>query len=283
VFCGFSGAPTISASDTYGVDNRPPRPASSAEPARWLTDRVDIWGPDWVTNMVGSGFEAYARLLHPIADEPGGQTWAEVASRNGRIMHPSAQWEKISSPPGPLTPDEEAEVWSSQRPSWGDLNTWALEALCAVLAGHTTTPQTCYFAVWDGCGALGEPSPGSFITSYRGPGPKPPPPGPAPAEWQLDLTGPRFPMPKRSSFYLFEGHVGEAVRIGRWVHEKWFTPKSPHFFWPADHAWCVGTEVDYDSTFIGGPRQLVNELCASEVLEVLQIAADAPYEDHVNL
>jgi hypothetical protein len=237
-----------------------------------------------MTNMVGSGFEAYARLLHPLTDEPGGPTWAEVARANGRIMHPSAQWNKINAAPGPLSADNvnNGRVHSAN-PHEGNLNAWALEALCAVLAGHTATPQTCYFAVWEGRGALDErSSPGSSITSYRGPGPKPQPPGPAPAEWKLDLTGPRFPMPLRDSFYLFEGHVGEAVRIGRWSDETWFLPKSPHFFWPADHAWCVGTEVDFDSTFIGGSRDLVNELCASEVLEVLRIAPDAPYDDHLN-
>jgi hypothetical protein len=37
-----------------------------------------------------------------------------------------------------------------------------------------------------------------------------------------------------------------------------------------------------DSTLIGGSRQL-NELCASEVLEVLRIAPDAPYEDDLNV
>ncbi|WP_136623315.1 hypothetical protein [Mycobacterium attenuatum] len=237
-----------------------------------------------MTNIVGSGVEAYARLFHPLAEEPGGPTWAEVARANGRVMHPSVQWDKIRGR-GPFNPND-PRLQGRNRPGnshWGELNTWALEALCAVLTVHTTTPQTCYFAVWEGCGALGEPLPGSFITSYRGPGPKPAPPGPAPADWQLDLRGPRFRLPGRHGYYLFEGHVGEAVRIGRWVHETCFRPKSPHFFWPADHAWCVGTEVDDDSTFIGGSRELVDELCASDVLEVLPIAPDAPYEDDVNV
>ncbi len=267
------------------MDKRAPRPASSADAARWLTDRVDIWGPDWVTNMVGSGFEAYARLLHPLADEPGAPTWAQVARSNGRIIHPSAQWKMISSlQPGSLTA---AKVFAGRShpsgPHGGNLNGWALEALCAVLAGHTTTPQTCYFAVWEGWGGLGEPRPGSTMTSFFGSGPPPPPPGPAPAEWQLDLSGPRFPMPHRNSYYLFEGHVGQAVRIGHWVHETFFIPQSPQFLWPVDHAWCVGTEIDDDSTFIGGSGELVNELCASEVLEVLRIAPDAPYEDRLNV
>lgn len=268
------------------MDRRPPRSAASAEPARWLTDRVDIWGPDWVTNMVGPGFAAYARLLHPLAGEPGGPTWAEVARANGRVMHPSVQWDKICGPE-PFSPDDRRLRGPGYPgdPDPGNLTGWALEALCAVLAGHTTTPQTCYFAVWDGCGAVGErePSPGSSFTAYRGPGPKPPPPRPAPREWQVDLSGPRFPMPHRSTFYLFEGHVGEAMRIGRWHDETWFVPKSPHFLWPADHAWCVGTEVDYDSTFIGGSRELVDELCGSEVLEVLHIAPGAPRQDDINV
>ena len=67
------------------------------------------------------------------------------------------------------------------------------------------------------------------MTSFFGSGPPPPPPGPAPAEWQLDLSGPRFPMPHRNSYYLFEGHVGQAVRIGHWVHETFFIPQSPQF------------------------------------------------------
>jgi hypothetical protein len=47
------------------------------------------------------------------------------------------------------------------------------------------------------------------------------------------------------------------------VRRKSFDAISPHFSWPADHAWCVATEVDDDSTFIGGTQLLIDELCAS--------------------
>jgi hypothetical protein len=124
------------------------------------------------------------------------------------------------------------------------------------------------------------------------------PAGPAPNEWQLDKTGPTFllplpdplslqegellrealPLPEalpieappfpRDYFlkhycYLFEGHVGDATRIGSWINESVFLPQSPNYFWPADHAWCVTIATDSDSTTIGGSRQLVDELCAS--------------------
>jgi hypothetical protein len=39
----------------------------------------------------------------------------------------------------------------------------------------------------------------------------------------------------------------------------------------------------HDSTIIGGSRQLIDRLCASEPLEILQIAPDAPYEDNLNM
>jgi hypothetical protein len=79
--------------------------------------------------------------------------------------------------------------------------------------------------------------------------PEPEPTRPAPVEWQLDLTGPMFSLPGRD-YYLFEGEV-----------ESWFDPQSPHFCWPADHAWCVATEVDFDSTFIGGSRARWSTSC----------------------
>lgn len=76
--------------------------------------------------------------------------------------------------------------------------------------------------------------------------------------------------------------VDDRGVIGHWVNEEAFFPQSPDFMWPADHTWCVATDIDDDSTLIGGPPRLIDELCASTRLEVLPIAPDAPYEDHHN-
>lgn len=266
------------------MEHRPPRPAASAEPARWLTDRVDLWHGDWVTGMVGDGFEAYARLFHPLDYQPSSLTWAQVARANGRAMHPSAEWEQISSPAPFRLEDAPRGRSRPGDPIWGELDTWALDALCSILARHTSTPEQCYFAVWEGCGLLHGPA--ATAVAYFAPDgvvPEPEPIKAAPAEWQLDLSGPTFSLPGRDNYYLFEGRVREAVQIGYWNDERSFDPQSPHFFWPADHAWCVATEVDYDSTFIGGTRPLVDELCGSDVLEVLEIAPDAPSQDRLNL
>lgn len=88
---------------------------------------------------------------------------------------------------------------------------------------------------------------------------------PAAAEWRLDLSRLTFAVAVSglNNYYLFAGHVGEAVRIGHWVHERFFIGQSPRFFWPADRAWCVATTLD--STIIGGSHELVDELCASDL------------------
>lgn len=267
--------------DRGEVEQGPPRPAVTSEPARWLLERVDIWHGDWVTGMVGAGFEAYARLFHP----PTGnrlRTWAEVARANGRTMHPSAEWEQICAP-GPYR----REAWGRTRggrdaPDIGALDARTLRELCDVLARHTSSAHECYFALWEGLGSLH----GHAAVAYAykmGSGPPPPTPGPAPVAWQLDLTGPRFPMPARSEFYLFEGDVHAALRLGRWANDRAFFAISPQFMWPADHAWCVATEIDEDSTFIGGTQALIGDLCASTEIEALQIAPDAPAQDLINL
>lgn len=265
------------------MDRRPPRPATSAEPAHWLTDRVELWGQHWVTSLVGRGFPAYARLLHPLDDQPGWSTWAAVARANGRTVHPSVQWEKIRAPALLTASNTNRGRSQPGDPRWGHLNTWALEELCAILARHTAIPQMCYFGVCGGCGLWRRETPMVAHFAPDGVLPDVQPPAPAPTEWRLDLSGPTFSLPNRSDYYLFEGHVGDAVRIGRWVHESWFVAQSPHFFWPADHSWCVATDITEDSTVIGGSRELVDELCASMALEVLPIAPDAPSNDHLNL
>ena len=81
---------------------------------------------------------------------------------------------------------------------------------------------------------------------------------------------------------LFGGAVDAATRIGHWVAADWFDPQSPSIFWPEDHRWCVATEVDADSTLVGGSRELVEEVMDSPLLEAPPIARDALPLDTIN-
>ncbi len=43
--------------------------------------------------------------------------------------------------------------------------------------------------------------------------------------------------------------------------------RSPNLWWPEDHAWAVASEIDFDSTVVGGSRELVQELLTTPGLE----------------
>jgi hypothetical protein len=63
----------------------------------WLDQRLHSWKPDsppLVGSVVPSGFEAYARLLHPArrildrAAEHVPLRWSEIAEARGKRIHP---------------------------------------------------------------------------------------------------------------------------------------------------------------------------------------------------
>lgn len=263
-----------------GVVDSPPRPAGNAEPAQWLLGRLDYWKGDWVTGLAGPGFDAYARVFHPLDDEPGSSRWSDVARANGRVMHSSAQWEQISSPPGEVRADAGARGRGRPGdPLIGQLDAWVLDVLSDVLARHTSTPDECFFAVWEGWGWQ---NPGAHqVAQFSAIGSPVEPVAPAPDGWQLDLSGPKFSLPGRD-YYLFAGAVSDASRFGYWITADWFDTQSPSIFWPADHAWCVATEIDLDSTLVGGSQALITDLSGSDTIEVLRVPPDAPNLDLIN-
>ena len=265
--------------DNRRMDSDPPRPAPDTAAAEWLISRTDLFGENWVAGTVGSGFDAYARIFHPLDDDPGGPRWADVAASHRRTMHASAQWEHISAAVHPGESTDRGRGYPGE-PLIGNLTKNALAALSTLLAGHTTTPDECWFAVWNGWGWQ---HPGAhFVTRATPIGQPAPPVKHATSDRQLDLTGPQFSLPGRA-YHLFTGPIDTALHIGHWVTADWFDPQSPSIFWPTDHAWCVATEIDYDSTLVGGTRELVIDITNSPHLESLPIAPDAPYQDTVNV
>ena len=66
---------------------------------------------------------------------------------------------------------------------------------------------------------------------------------------------------------LLAGARAARVRIGSWATADWFLPRSPNLFWPDDRRWCIATEIDFDSTLLGGPTDLINDVLRREDLE----------------
>jgi hypothetical protein len=242
------------------VDYKPPGPAPDAAAAAWIAPRlVEQFGA--VCRTIPAGFDAYARVLHPAGTGGVAQLrWADVAEANGRTMHPLAQFERIStSAPRRRVPTPLHHV---QAPMTGDLASDALRALCEILQRYTPDAARCWFAVWEGWGDL---TGGEMVVSAASPGP-PPSIRRAPSQWQLNVRAPRFETPGRA-YYLFSGRLDDALRIGSWPTEDWFLPRSPNLFWPDDRTWCIASEIDFDSTLVGGPSDLIDDVLRRGDLE----------------
>jgi hypothetical protein len=63
--------------------------------------------------------------------------------------------------------------------------------------------------------------------------------------------------------------------------EAWKMRDAPNLIWPADHTWFMASEVDFDSTLVGGSAELIQAIVDSPKLEAWQVkptdslAADA--------
>jgi hypothetical protein len=62
--------------------------------------------------------------------------------------------------------------------------------------------------------------------------------------------------------------------LGHQVTEEWFVPQSPNLLWPVDPSWCVATEIDFDSTLVGGSARLIEAVLADPRLEALPVRPD---------
>jgi hypothetical protein len=247
-------------------------PVTDVRAGAWIAPRLCGFGGR-VCCVVPAGFAGYARVLHPAADQHGVPArWAQVCEHTGRVAHPLMQWHMISTAPpaGPQTP---ACSWPGGQPQAGNLAPAALGDVLEILAGHTADPADCYHAVWEGWGWLHADGAASFAChGSDSPRVHPPPPSP-PALPEQVLAGPRLNHPHRG-YLLFHGPLRAALRIGHQVTADWRLPQSPNLLWPADRSWLLATEIDFDSTLVGGSTGLAEELVRATRLEAWPVGSN---------
>lgn len=201
--------------------------------ATWFTDSDDSWIR--LSCFGPSGFAQYGRLLHtldPGADETDDDALVDVEGHLGREQ---------------------------------------LLALVDVLGRHTSTPDDCFFALWEGFGDIhGSPSVAVMTAGNDGStsGPVVIPPA-FPAEV---MDAPRLSIPGRS-YFLFRGPLAEA---GTWPAADLLPghPRdlnSPNLMWPADHSWFTATEIDQPWTGVAGSAELIAELLADPTLDFEEV------------
>ena len=255
------------------------RAASDDSAASWIEDTIGPFG-DGVRALVPPVFEAYARILHPAwAADRTPVRWATVAAWSGGSAHAMAEFEPMARERG--RPSVTRPFTTP--PHDGALPSATLEALCDVLARRTTTPDRCHFGLWEGYGWIGSMAVEMRRAAKLG----------LPNRTYLLFEGPVVAV---SDLGWWEDHSDGSIRmrvldrrsIGfreRAMAFVWpnkhetmshrppapsdatLHRESPNLIWPADRSWFVASEIDLDSTFVGGSTELINDLLADRRLE----------------
>ena len=244
----------------------------------WLRPRLGPFGAV-VGSLVPQGYEAYARVLHPMYDEAYAPvTWASVAAVTGRVVHPTAQSVAGGGTARrPRTPGEAAREPRGRggRVAWrragrGVRGRSGCRAIARVLARHTGSDLVAAF--WEGTSWTG----GAVVWLWSGPAGEVPPSMSAPDDLDPEvLDGPKLDLPHRA-YVLFRAGPDDLVDLADGRARADVDPfrpagRTPNLLWPVDEAWCLATEVDLDSTVVGGTRALVDDLLAAPGLEVVEV------------
>jgi hypothetical protein len=212
------------------------------EEAAWIGGRLSPFDSGVVTSVVPSGFEAYTRVLHPLGRLADGQQlgrWRDVASWSGVELVPGIDFPDIALPehqPRGVGP------WPGHVPQVGTLHPADADALAAALARHTSTPERCWFCMWDGWGPV------------------------------IFDDGPKVELPGRD-YVLFVGPLAALPSLMGAQDDH-----SPNLWWPADRAWCVATEIDLAWTYVGGSAALVSDVLANPRLEAQPASRDDNFQ-----
>lgn len=228
--------------------------------AGWIAEQLDPSGANTTTSVVPSGFEAYARILHP-AEEPKRRgrlvRWHEVAAWSGLQLNPYAQFHSVALP---SEPRDVAPPWSGRGPRHGSLFPPDAAVLIDHLRLRTTTPDRCWLCLWEGSDWLE----GRSEDDGSSDAPKDSVPEPV-------REGPKVDLFDRT-YLLFSGSVEDAL-VGR---PGELPDHTASLFWPEDRAWCVASDADLSWTYVGGSAELVRTLVGEAAIEALEVSADGP-------
>ena len=242
------------------------RPATTSAPVQWAVERMA--GQQGVALVVPSGFGAYARLLHPLAD---GTRWAAAAPA---YLSPGTQRYPYPFP----------ELVALTE---GDMGVALVDALVPLLRAATGAPQQCHFGLWRGWGGLhpgsqvfvswhdtgsqtpGLLSPGSTFERHEST--QPPSQDAATAcSVFVDACAVQPSWGARDMLF-FDGPIENVVAIGTWSPFDARHRRGLQWWWPADRAWFVATEIDYPWTYLAGTPGLIDAIIDHPTIEAVRV------------
>lgn len=239
-------------------------------PTEWVDERLlprrSSGDGVLVGEIVPTGFEAYARILHPARRRAGHHyepvTWAELARERGKTIHAEVQLKALlgdefrDAPPWGELPEEDSIPEHLRTP------------LVDTLRRFTTRADRCWCCIWEGYGSwfggvaltrVDDDSPAAMRQRRRE------------AERRAEREAAILEaIPKASIIggmrecLVFTGSIDAipGLEIGGWS-------RTPNWWWPDDRAWIVVSELDAPSTYVGGSAELVRAILDERRLEAV--------------
>lgn len=208
---------------------------ADTRPAMWgmrhLADPLKKYS---VCELVPPCFDRYARIFHPCCRVEGKRRvpvrWAEVAACTGTRVHALMQWERIGT-----SSMHGARI---DYPDEGTLPASVAVPLGGILAQHTDNPlrEPCWLGVWRGYG-----------WDYAEHVPR--------GTRCIDTGGGRTWDMFRAPLTMIGAPFFDGVE------------QTAHLMWAADRSWWLSTDIDLNTSYIGGSAELIEAVLGSAALE----------------
>jgi hypothetical protein len=233
-------------------------------PADWIMRSLrssDRESGGRLSSFMPDGFEAYARVFHPARDGERSVRWAELGADHGVSLTPDVAFSEV------VRKDQRDPNAYDIDPLDGHLPSAECAALSRLLHPHTGSPETCWFCLWEGDGAFWSQA-HSVLSTGRARRRR----AKATAQDEFLRSVPKV-MAESRSYFLFRGPLEAACAF---KIDGWDLP--PNIWWPDDRSWCVVTEIDGYSTYVGATRAAIDELLTSNELEAIEVSLDVPLD-----
>ena len=225
-----------------------------------------------VAALVPAAYPAHGRILHRARTGSDLLRWAEVAALTGQRLDAETQYGELIGWQWDGDHQRPPEPWGE--PEQGSLRPDECAAVAEVLSGYTTTPDDCWFCVWEGYGwdeLERLRARAGFVAAPDGGRVDPEADDHTVKQAVFPVAVPVAPLVhlENRDCILFRGPV-TAVTVFR----SGPMYQSPTLWWPTDRAWCVASELDIYSTYVAAAPAALRALIDHPALEVLECTAE---------
>lgn len=78
--------------------------------------------------------------------------------------------------------------------------------------------------------------------------------------------------------WLFDGPASAVASIGSpHPHGGPLRRRGPQWWWPEDHAWFIGSEIDHPWSYVAGGGDLIDAITANPRIESVVVNIDEPW------